>query len=144
MDAWVEPIEVDYHIGYNECMSEHSEQSALIQWARSLAHRYPCLDWLHAIPNGAQFGSDRKLAVMQAVRLKAEGLTPGICDLFLPYPAHGYHGFYIEMKAPGKIREVRPGQADFMDYAESVGYLCQVHDSWDAAREALEWYVCIE
>lgn len=122
-------------------MSEHDEQAAVIEWARWNAGKCHCLDWLHAIPNGAQFGRDRKMAVIQANRLKAEGLTPGICDLFLPFAARGYHGFYVEMKAPGKIREVRPGQADFMAYAESVGYLCQVHDSAQSAIEALQWYL---
>jgi len=118
-------------------MSEHDEQTNLISWAR----RCPSpLDWLYACPNGAQFGTNRKLAVIQAGKLKREGLLPGVPDLFLPYPARGYHGFYIEMKAPGKIKEVRPGQAQFMEWAESVGYLCQVHDSFESAKEALEWY----
>jgi hypothetical protein len=122
-------------------MSEHDEQTVVIQWARLNAGRYPCLDWLHAIPNGAQFGKDRKLAIIQAQRLKAEGLTPGVSDLFLPWAARGYHGFYIEMKRPGNMAGVREGQADFMAYAESAGYLCQVLDSAESAIEALEWYL---
>jgi len=119
-------------------MTEHDEQTALIQWARMSPAP---LDWLFAVPNGAQYGSNRKLAMIQAGKLKREGLLPGVPDLFLPYPAHGYHGFFIEMKAPGKIRQVREGQAAFMQYAESAGYLCQVHDSFESAKEALEWYV---
>lgn len=126
-------------------MSEHDEQSLLIQWARLHARNIPALDFLHAIPNGAKLPW-RKNARGQryspeAAKLKAEGLTPGIPDLFLPYPAHGYHGFYIELKAPGKLSQVREGQAQFMEYAESVGYLCQVHDSFESAKDALIWYL---
>jgi hypothetical protein len=75
------------------------------------------------------------------MKLKAEGLTPGICYLFLPFPSRGYHGLYVEMKAPGKIQDVRPGQREFMQYAESVGYLCQVHDRLETAQEAIAWYL---
>lgn len=120
---------------------EHDEQKALIGWARKQSGLYPALGWLYATPNGAQYGRDRKLAMIQAQKLKAEGLLPGVPDLFLPFPARGYHGFFIEMKAPGKIRDVREGQAAFMAWAESVSYLCQVHDSMESAKDALLWYV---
>lgn len=126
-------------------MSEHDEQTALIIWARMMSTATPALGWLFAVPNGAKLPY-RKNAKGQrfspeAMKLKAEGLTPGVPDLFLPFPARGYHGFFIELKAPGKMKEVRPGQVEFMAWAESVGYLCQVHDSFESAKEALEWYL---
>jgi len=126
-------------------LSEHTEQAAVIDWARRNKGAFPCLAWLHAIPNGAKLPY-RKNAKGQryspeASKLKAEGLTPGVPDLFLPWPARGYHGFYVEMKAPGKIQDVRDGQRDFMAYAEGAGFLCQVHDSVDSAIEALKWYI---
>lgn len=120
---------------------EHAEQVAVVTWARWRINQHAALEWLHAIPNGAKFGSNRKLAAIQAGRLKAEGLLPGVPDLFLPYPAHGYHGYYIEMKRPGNIKGVRDGQRDFMAWAESVGYLCQVHDSAESAIESIKWYL---
>jgi hypothetical protein len=122
-------------------MNEHELQSSLIEWARLNIGRYPPLEWLHAIPNGAQYGADRRMAIIQAMKLKAEGLLPGVPDLFLPFAARGYFGFYLELKAPGKLSQVREGQAQFMAYAESAGFLCQVHDSFDGAREALIWYL---
>lgn len=128
-------------------MSEHDEQVSVIGWARRQAGLYPCLDWLHAIPNGAKLPWRKNASGQryspEAMKLKAEGLTPGVPDLFLPYPARGYHGFYVEMKAPGKLSEVRDGQRDFMAWAESVGFLCQAHDSADGAIEALRWYIGI-
>lgn len=125
-------------------MTEHDEQAAVIAWARLMGGSWPCLDWLHAIPNGAQFGMDKRLASIQYNKLKAEGLTPGIPDLFLPFPSRGYHGFYIEMKRPGNENGVSDRQRAFMEYAEKVGYLCQVHDNADGAIEALEWYLEIQ
>lgn len=122
-------------------MNEHELQSAVIQWARMSAGMYPCLAWLHSIPNGATFDDNRTVAIIRAKKMKAEGLTPGVSDLFLPWAARGYHGFYIECKAPGKIGSVRTGQADFMKYAEQAGYLCQVHDSVDDIIEAITWYL---
>lgn len=132
----------------NQRTTEHAEQSNLIYWARCQENLYPPLAWLHAIPNGAKLpwrrdGQGRRYSP-EAAKLKAEGLTPGVCDLFLPFPARGYHGFYIELKAPGKLNEVRDGQREFMAYVESVGYLAQVHDSMESARDALVWYLDTE
>lgn len=125
--------------------TEHDEQAALIQWARAQSGIYPALEWLHAVPNGAKLpwrkNSKGQRYSPEAMKLKAEGLTPGICDLFLPFPSRGYHGFYIEMKAPGKMNEVREGQRDFMEWCERAGYLAQVHDSMESARDAILWYL---
>jgi len=126
-------------------MTEHDEQVAVIQWARLQSFAYPSLEWLHAIPNGAKLpwrkNSKGQRYSPEAMRLKAEGLTPGICDLFLPYAAHSYHGFYIELKRPGNIGGVRDGQKEFMAYCEKAHYLAQVFDNADDAIQALKWYV---
>lgn len=73
-------------------MSEHDEQVAVIQWAAMAQGRFPELALLLAIPNGGA----RHIAV--ATKLKAEGVRPGVPDLFLPYPNGGWHGLWIEMK----------------------------------------------
>lgn len=49
---------------------------------------------LISIPNGA------KVSMTQARIIKAEGLVSGASDLFLFYPARGFHGLAIEMKTP--------------------------------------------
>ena len=130
-------------------MSERDEQIAVIQWSRYNYGRYPCLRWLHSSLNGASFehkkiiikGREVDKAALTWKRHEAEGAKQGIPDLFLPWAARGFHGFYIEMKRPGNMAGVREGQADFMAYAESAGYLCQVLDSAESAIEALEWYL---
>lgn len=126
---------------------EHDEQCNLIEWARRQSGLFLPLEWLYAVPNGAKLpyrkNEKGQRYSPEAMRLKREGLLPGVPDLFLPYPAQGYHGFYIEMKAPGKLKDVREGQIQFMEWAESVGYLCQVHDSFESAKDALCWYLDI-
>lgn len=125
--------------------TEHEEQAAVIDWARRQANIHPSLEWLHAIPNGAKLpwrkNKQGQRYSPEANKLKAEGLTPGISDLFLPWPSRGWCGFYIEMKRPGKIEDVREGQIDFLEYCSKAGYLAQVHDSADSAIEAIQWYL---
>lgn len=69
---------------------ESKLQKACVHWFRYQYSRYAML--LFAIPNG---GSRNP---MEAARLKAEGVTSGVSDLFLSVPRNGYHGLYIEMK----------------------------------------------
>jgi len=125
--------------------TEHEEQVAVIEWARMQANIHPALEWLHAIPNGARLPWRKNKSGQryspEANKLKAEGLTPGICDLFLPYPARDYHGFYLELKRPGNAAGVREGQKEFMAYCDKVGYLAQVFDNADDAIAAIKWYL---
>lgn len=114
--------------------TEHGEQSVVIAWAR--LQRHPALEWLFAIPNGASLSSKK-----EAVKLKEEGLTPGILDLFLPWASRGFHGFFIEMKRPGNLEGIREGQKEFAKFLEEAGYLAQVFDDADDVMEALKWYL---
>lgn len=120
--------------------TEHAEQSAVISWARMSAGRYPCLRWLHAIPNGGARAESKRLAAIRGAQLKAEGVTKGVSDLFLPFASRGYHGLYIEMKRPGALRELRPEQKEFLAYCESAGYLAQAFDSAEDAIAAIQDY----
>ena len=66
--------------------SEHQEQALFVQWARRKG--LP----IFAIPNGGA----RHIAV--AMKLKLEGVRPGVPDLFLPLAVGKYHGLFVEMK----------------------------------------------
>lgn len=76
---------------------EHQEQSSFIAGIRALARadrRYAeAADRTYAIPNG---GGRSKA---QAGKLKAEGVRPGVSDIFVSLPRGRYHGCYIEMKS---------------------------------------------
>jgi len=128
-------------------MSEHDEQSAVIAWARLSEGRWPCLRWLHSSLNGIWLGGDRsdekarRRSFAIIAKQRAAGLVKGIPDLFLPYPAKGYHGLYIEMKKHGKLSTVRDEQKDFLAYAESVEYLAQAFDNAEDAIASIQDYL---
>lgn len=84
-----------------------------------MSHRYPCLAWLHAVPNGGYRNQK------EAVILKKEGVTPGIGDLFLPWPKFFggellYCGLYIEIKT-GKDT-LKSAQKRFRTHCEKAKY----------------------
>ncbi len=126
--------------------SEHEEQAAVIQWARLHAGMWPELVWLFAIPNGAYLGRTtevRKGKVVQvcrqAARLKAEGLLPGVSDLFLP-AAHGrYHGLFIEMKHGSNTLTAE--QEAFLEAMLGQGYLAMACWGAGQAIEEIECYL---
>lgn len=76
---------------------EHHEQVAFINRIRTLALNDPryatAADRTYAIPNGG--GRTKR----EAGRLKAEGVRPGVSDLFVSLPVGEYRGLYIEMKS---------------------------------------------
>lgn len=79
---------------------EHRIQAAIVAWFRAAARGFgvdPRL--LFAIPNGALYGRGVE-RVIRAKMLKAEGLTPGVCDLMLLVAMKGAHGLGIEVKTP--------------------------------------------
>jgi hypothetical protein len=117
-------------------MSEHSEQVALFEWADwqiNLGH-FP-LRWMFSIPNG---GLRHKAT---AVKLKEEGVKPGVPDIFLPWPASGYHGLFIEIKVGAN--KPTSEQNDYLEWLMGCGYLAQVANGFDEAKEILCKYLGI-
>lgn len=113
--------------------SEHDEQVAVITWAAYNRNRWPCLVWLHAIPNAAKRGK------WERGQKLAEGMKSGVADLFLPMPIGNLHGLYIEMKAHGG--EWRKEQKEFAEYVKSVGYDYALCWNADDAIKAIEDYL---
>lgn len=111
--------------------SEHDEQAAVVSWARLQSGAYPELAFLFAIPNGAALphktvGGQR--VSLQALKLKAEGMLPGVSDLFLPAARGGYHGLFLEMKAGDNKPTL--AQDNFLQAMMKAGYLVDV--CWSA------------
>lgn len=94
---------------------EHKDQVALVRALRKMGMPY---DLIFAIPNGGK----RHLRV--ATKLKAEGVTAGIPDLFLPHSNGAYFGLFVEMKA-GKNKATE-NQKKKMEELSKQGYLCVV------------------
>ena len=123
--------------------SEHDEQSALITWARYNSGRWPELAFMFAIPNGAKLpyvkSSSGKRYSPQAMKLKAEGLLPGVADLMLPCARGGFHGLFIELKhGTNTLSDV---QQQFLEAMLSFGYLAVACWEYDQAVEVITDYM---
>ncbi len=115
-------------------MSEHLEQVKVIQWTiRNRVNGERIKDYLFSIPNGGL----RNMKV--AMKLKAEGVTRGVSDLFLAYPNDGYHGLWIEMKVKGG--KVSKEQAAWLERMEGVGYKAAVCYGHEEAIKELQAYL---
>ena len=118
-------------------MTESSEQAALIEWCDWKANQgHEALGWIFHIPNGG------KRDVEVGAILKAQGVRPGVPDLFLPYPnRQGFHGLFIEMKVRPNTTSL--AQAEYLRWLNSVGYLALLANGWDEARGIIERYLGI-
>jgi len=115
--------------------SEHSHQVALFIWAQQNQQIYPELKWMHAIHN--QGHGDK----VRGGKAKAEGVRAGVFDVFVPAARGIYHGLYIEMKAPGKIKDTSAVQDEFRAFADEQHYATCVCDSWWLARDRVIEYM---
>lgn len=102
--------------------TEHEEQVAFVAWFR---RSYPDIRII-AIPNG---GARHPKT---AADLKAEGVLPGVPDLFVP----AWH-LWIEMKRR-KGGRLSDEQKDWIAYLYGAGYNCIVARGAEDAIEQLE------
>ena len=110
-------------VGGSLLNSEHLEQVRLVSWFR---RQYPDTR-IFAIPNGGHRGAS------QGASLKAEGVTPGVPDLFVPEWL-----LWLEMKREaGGV--VSPVQRDWISYLEGIGHRVIVGRGFeDAKRQILD------
>tara|TARA_R110002012_G_C11479310_1_gene594846 strand:+ start:44 stop:418 length:375 start_codon:yes stop_codon:yes gene_type:complete len=100
-------------------MSEHDNQSAVVNWFKLQYPKYK--DCIMAIPNGQLLGGRNKFALIK--KLKREGFKNGVSDLFIAVPMNGKCGLWVEMKDAGKTRcSVSSEQQAHLDLMISVGY----------------------
>jgi len=102
--------------------TEHEEQRTFVQWFR---RKFPDVR-IFSIPNGGW----RSPAT--AAKLKVEGLSKGVPDLFIP----AWRTF-IEMKRV-KGGRLSPEQEDWKEYLESIGYVVFVCHGCEAAIKNME------
>jgi len=127
---------------------EHDQQVALFEWRKYSNYKDCELKWMHSIPNGYT-GDQSKIrirgrliskAAIQMNRMKAAGLTPGVWDIFIPWPVQKYSGMYIEMKSPGK--GLTPEQAEFQK--DNPAYYFAIAYDWIQAKDAIIQYLAGE
>jgi len=102
-------------------MTEHDEQIKVCQWVK---RNHPKLKFF-AIPNAGKRG------MIAAAKLKAEGMSAGVPDLYFPVL-----DLWIELKF-GKGR-VTPAQKGWIDYLNGIGHTAIVCYGSEAAINALE------
>ncbi len=118
--------------------SESSEQQATVAWFRL---QYPN-HRLIAIPNGQWIAGEgnRKFALIN--KYKAEGLYPGVSDLFLCVPIGIWSGMWIEMKREGAaISSLSADQKMWIHEMKIQGYWADVGYGFDDARKKIEDYL---
>ena len=128
--------------------TEAAHQTALFAWIALNTARWPELRWMHHIPNGGTRGSDARSAGIAGARLKAQGVRPGVADIFLPVKRGPWSGLYIEMKKPS-LRPKREGSAggltteqrEFRDFAEQQGFGWTVCYDWNDAASVVTQYL---
>lgn len=116
-----------------ESGTEHGEQTALFCWAQQNLDHYPELALMFAIPNG---GERTKSG---SGRLKAEGVKPGVPDIFLPVARGKYHGLFIEMKKRG-VFSVSQEQRDWAIQLAEQHYRVVLAIGWLNAKMLIEKY----
>jgi hypothetical protein len=99
--------------------TEHQEQVLFVQWFR---RTYPDVR-IFAIPNGEARSQSA------GARLKAEGVSAGVPDLFIPA-----WNTWIEMKRSDGGR-ISPKQKDWWDYLSGIDHQVFVCAGADIAKE---------
>lgn len=112
-------------------MTEHNHQSLTVAWFRA---NYPKLaGLLFAIPNGG------KRNPATAALLKAEGVLPGIPDLFLAVPVGEHHGLFVEMKTLSGVAS--SAQKAAMQRLSNQGYQVAMASGYESAKTILRNYL---
>ena len=116
--------------------NEAAEQETVISFCELMANRYPELSLIYHVPNGG------KRSKTEAARFKRQGVKPGVPDLVLPVPRHGFHGLYIEMKY-GK-NKASGEQSWWLEQLAAQGYMCVLCVGADAAIRTICDYMRIK
>ena len=123
------------HFRIRKCRHEESDiQQLCVRWFRLQYPKYARL--LFAVPNGGS----RNL--IEAARMKAEGVTAGVADLILLVPSGEYSSLCIEMKtAKGRKRDT---QKDWEEAATSVGNKYVICRSLDDFQTEINNYILLK
>ena len=108
---------------------EHEMQQAFVDLCAYKEAEYPELIPLYANANGQYRPGQR----MEA------GLKSGVPDLFLACASSGYHGLYLELKAPGG--RLSKNQERWIKILRGQGFAVRVAWSLDQAWKITEAYL---
>lgn len=112
---------------------ESGHQETIIEWCSWNIQKYPELDLLYHVPNGG------KRDKATAIALKRQGVKAGVPDLVLPVARCGYHGLYIELKAPGG--SAQKTQREYIKHLRQQGYLAVICYGWQESVQLISNYL---
>lgn len=127
--------------------TEHEEQVVLLQWVETSKTKWPELEMLFAIPNGAKLPyrkvTKKGVAIShERTKMLKEGMRPGVPDLMLAIARRDYHGMFIEMKRAKKsLSTVSPEQRAWIEALTRRGYYAVICYGADEAKAAIESYL---
>lgn len=150
--AWANSVaDYGFDIANNPAAYTKATREALFEYASLNYTPRPELKFMFAIPNGGVRDG------ITAGKLKAEGVKPGVPDVFLPVvagwfkyhaPDQVYYGLFLEFKKPSlkpksdtALGGVKSAQSDYHAFLERQGYLVCVVYSWLEAREMVMRYL---
>ena len=125
---------------------ETVEQQKLFTWVKHNTVRFPQLGLMYAIPNG---GSRH---LLEAVKMKAEGVMAGVPDTNLPWPNDTHAGLFIELKRvgfalvdrnPTPWGTISTDQLKWMGQLQEVGHHAVVCRGCEHAARTIEAY-CLD
>jgi len=115
-------------------ISEHQHQKTFCKYCE--LKNIP----VFAIPNSQALSFLNRDAARNAmIKLKHEGLRPGIPDLFIPIPTKKHHGMFIEMKTKGG--STNTNQDYWLKKLKELGYETVICYSSDEAQDKLKEYL---
>lgn len=110
--------------------SEAQEQIKLAVWLTQKGIRFT------ASANGG------KRNLMEALKFKRMGLSPGFPDIEVPLPSGSYHGLYIELKRQ-KGGKLSLNQIEWLNYLTEKGYYAVSAKGFDEAKEIVLHYLSL-
>ncbi|MDD2370854.1 MAG: VRR-NUC domain-containing protein [Firmicutes bacterium] len=114
-------------------VTESQIQIMIFDWASMMRNKYPGLEKMYHVPNGGH------RHITTAMRLKAEGVKPGVPDIVLPVARGGFHGLYLELKADkGKLSKE---QEKWLTDLKDEGYKAEVAYGFDEAIKTITNYL---
>lgn len=135
---------------------EREEQVSFFNRVAMLLLEHPWIGAMYSVPNGGArpgktvYRGGRQVRISTAgVKMKQEGVKPGVPDIHLPAPRGQYHGLYIEAKRmpyrslDGRIHRFYPSkeQKEFMANLKALGHKVELCHGVDAMFQVLLDYI---
>lgn len=114
---------------------ERKEQEYVVTWCRL---KYPKV-LIVASANGG------KRNIREAANMKREGVLSGMPDLNVLAARRGYHGLFVELKAPATLTKRKGSitklQVDMIKRLNEEGYHAVVAWGFEDAKKVIDWYL---